>query len=90
MFGKPAPAAADKKAQEPKKKDEGGGGDKKAKPEETNPILHRIQEAILQVINASHVIRHSGSSDPVKYFLFFLRPGGRNPLFQVHTVRNST
>lgn len=43
VFGKPAAAA-----EEPKKADD-GGDKKKPKAEETNPILHRIQEAILQV-----------------------------------------
>ncbi|CAM9842968.1 unnamed protein product [Pylaiella littoralis] len=50
MFGKPAPAAAAaaNKADEPKNKDDGGA---KPKPEETNPILHRIQEAVLQSLS---------------------------------------
>lgn len=47
MFDKPAaPAAAAPAATEGEKKKDGDG---KPKVEETNPILHRIQEAILQV-----------------------------------------
>ncbi|CAM9186272.1 unnamed protein product, partial [Ectocarpus fasciculatus] len=48
VFDKPAaPAPAPAPAAEQPKKD----GDKKAKGEETSPILHRIQEAILQSLS---------------------------------------
>lgn len=47
MFDKPAAAPAAPAAGTGEKKD----GDKKPKAEDTNPILHRIQEAVLQVLN---------------------------------------